>query len=465
MKAFNKVLFLFFLLTVMIPFQIMAAELDYSGGLLDFKVFKTISTLNDITGPVGNTNMTDNDGATSQLMNKNTGVVFELDEIKDIGSYRLLANAHPRIGFYDDKNVRIGEYVDSTPINGVDVVVNRDNVKYIKLFVNSANPPVTVIEFNVYEKPLPLPDIPTGLTAHSDIGQINLSWNAVTGADSYNIYRDLVMIGNVTVPSYLDEDVANGIVYEYSVSAVNGNGESNRSVVVSAKPMEPPPPNVPTGLKVIPGEEKAALSWDAVTNANSYNIYKNSVFIKNTVSTSYIDSDVVNGIEYTYSITAKNDYGESGHSVSVKVVPGVVLELPSVVQDIVITSLNGGLHVSWRKNSLSEQVQGYNVYLNGVKHNADLIAQNGYYILGLDNGVEYEVQLSAVNEIGESGLSFAYISEPSTASMPVIAMDYSLGDISTGVGNWFGSLWLILAFSIAIPVSFIVGRNVKDLFA
>jgi len=66
---------------------------------------------------------------------------------------------------------------------------------------------------------------PTGLTATAmSPTQVNLSWNAVTNATSYWIYRTLN--GKELVPaiiqdtSYIDKSVATNTTYLYAVAAV-----------------------------------------------------------------------------------------------------------------------------------------------------------------------------------------------------------------------------------------------------
>lgn len=51
-----------------------------------------------------------------------------------------------------------------------------------------------------------------------------------------------------------------------------------------------------------------------------------------------------------------------------------------------------------------------------------------------------------------------------TPTIPPVTLTYSLADVATAVGNWFGSFWLILAFAIAIPLAFSIGHRVKGLF-
>jgi endo-1,4-beta-xylanase len=83
---------------------------------------------------------------------------------------------------------------------------------------------------------------PTGLTATSGNAQVQLNWNAVAGATSYNVKRATVsggpytLAGTSTTPSFLNTGLTNGTTYFFVVSAVNGNGESPNSNQASATP-------------------------------------------------------------------------------------------------------------------------------------------------------------------------------------------------------------------------------------
>jgi subtilase family serine protease len=87
-----------------------------------------------------------------------------------------------------------------------------------------------------------VPATPTGLTATASNGQVVLTWNAVSGAVTYNVKRSTVSggpystIASPTATSYTDTSVSNNTPYFYVVSAVNGSGESNSSAQVTATP-------------------------------------------------------------------------------------------------------------------------------------------------------------------------------------------------------------------------------------
>src|SRR5207244_2708067 len=86
------------------------------------------------------------------------------------------------------------------------------------------------------------PPAPTGLTASAGNAQVQLSWNASTGATSYNVKRATVsggpytLAGTTTTTSFLNTGLTNGTTFFFVVSAVNANGESANSNQVSATP-------------------------------------------------------------------------------------------------------------------------------------------------------------------------------------------------------------------------------------
>jgi hypothetical protein len=49
-------------------------------------------------------------------------------------------------------------------------------------------------------------------------------------------------------------------------------------------------------------------------------------------------------------------------------------------------------------------------------------------------------------------------------TIPAVTLTFSLADVATAIGNWFSSYWLITAFAVAIPMSFMIARNIKHLF-
>ena len=84
--------------------------------------------------------------------------------------------------------------------------------------------------------PLPyIPNIPTVTSVASNYTSVTLTWNFITGATNYNVYRSQIdgtayaLIGQTSTNSYTDTTANSGAVYYYVVTASNAGGESGYS--------------------------------------------------------------------------------------------------------------------------------------------------------------------------------------------------------------------------------------------
>jgi alpha-L-fucosidase len=89
-----------------------------------------------------------------------------------------------------------------------------------------------------------LPATPNGLATTIGDGSVGLSWNAVTNALTYNVYRSLasgsqgsVVATNIAALNFNDSGLSNGTTYYYTVSGVNVVGEGLPSTQIGATPL------------------------------------------------------------------------------------------------------------------------------------------------------------------------------------------------------------------------------------
>ena len=115
------------------------------------------------------------------------------------------------------------------------------------------------------------------LTAALAIGQVDLSWSEMTGADSYHLVmwtegqEEWLRIGDplpANTASFTHSGLSAGKTYYYRVSAVIDGAESAWSNSISAVPGAPAAP----GLIATTASGQIELNWSEVTGAEAYHI-------------------------------------------------------------------------------------------------------------------------------------------------------------------------------------------------
>ncbi|EEK47347.1 hypothetical protein bcere0002_56680 [Bacillus cereus ATCC 10876] len=111
------------------------------------------------------------------------------------------------------------------------------------------------------------------------------------------------------------------------------------------------------------------------------------------------------------------------------------------------------------------KIKGYHIVVDGKQVNDSLVTTRSYAVKGLKNGQTHNVQIKAVSFWNvESDLSDSIPGIPQVQVIPDIAFNFGLSDLIESIKNWFSGIWPIVAFSIAIPLAFIVAFNTKKLF-
>ncbi len=77
------------------------------------------------------------------------------------------------------------------------------------------------------------PPVPTGLAGSATDAGVVLTWNAVSGAIRYVIFRNGTEIDTSTGRTYTDEDVDPATTYRYSVASTNAAGDSDETAEIT----------------------------------------------------------------------------------------------------------------------------------------------------------------------------------------------------------------------------------------
>ena len=272
--------------------------------------------------------------------------------------------------------------------------------------------PVSATDFDP-NAPLP-PAAPTVTMTYSDSGKPKLTWNAVSGATSYRVFRSesrgtgYSLLGTTTATSYTNTGAAVGKTYYYRVKAVNSVGTSGYSNIVSgkAKTAAPAAPSVTAGNS---STGKPQLTWKAVSGAVKYEVYRSTrqnsgySLLGTTTSTSYVNTGASTGTTYYYRVKAVNRDGmASGYS---NIVSGKAT-LPA-------PALNIGLSVSSGKPMLAwDAVPGatsYRIYRSTSRGTGySLLAtttSTSYVNTSAAKGTTYYYRVKACNAAGLSPYS------------------------------------------------------------
>ncbi|WP_397376702.1 pectinesterase family protein [Paenibacillus sp. p3-SID867] len=177
-------------------------------------------------------------------------------------------------------------------------------------------------------RPLAPLESPADVKASAGDASAVISWNASHDASSYQIKRSTVHGGPYKVIAdqvkdirYEDSGLENGTAYYYVVSAHNGIASSMNTEAVRVMPFPANTTPPPGDLRLNPAKDHVKLSWSGVEGAASYQIRRSesrseagSVIASDWRQPGFIDTDVVTGKTYYYSVQSVNENGPGAGS-------------------------------------------------------------------------------------------------------------------------------------------------------
>ena len=252
------------------------------------------------------------------------------------------------------------------------------------------------------------PSAPVVKIGHSAAsGKPMLTWNAVSGAASYKVYRatsqngTYSLLGTVTTTSYTNTGAKAGTTYYYKVKAVNSAGESAYSNVVSGRATVT---TLTMGHSSTSG--KPQLTWKAVSGAASYKVYrataKNGAYsvINTTKALTYTNVGAALGTTYYYKVEALNAAGKSmGFSA---IVEGKVAPVLAVGY----SSVSGKPQLTWKAVPGATEYQVYrSIQQNSGYTKINTTTATSYVNTGAKANTTYYYKIVAVKGTAVSDFS------------------------------------------------------------
>ncbi len=150
-------------------------------------------------------------------------------------------------------------------------------------------------------------------------GGVSVSWAAVKGAGSYNVYRrasgesSWTFLGNVNSTAYIDYKVIANKYYKYTVRAVSGTTLSYFNDGALTKYMK-----APGVYDYASTTRNVTVKWNAITGATGYRVYRRGAgegwkLLATVSGTSYTDSNVTKNAYYRYTIRSVSGSYMSGY--------------------------------------------------------------------------------------------------------------------------------------------------------
>ena len=178
------------------------------------------------------------------------------------------------------------------------------------------------------------PAEPTGFTAVSGDGVVQLSWDANGEADleHYELFRDGVLVATLSDTAYDDTGLTNGITYTYELVAVDDDGNASTAASCLGEPTTDAPPAAPTDVRATAGDGQAVLRWTAVPEPDvvEYRVLDENGDQVATVAAPAVSARVTglaNGTSYTVTVVAV----DAGGNVSVPSDAVAVVPVPAAV--------------------------------------------------------------------------------------------------------------------------------------
>lgn len=319
--------------------------------------------------------LTWNKATTSHPTDQLTGILIQSNST---GSFQNVTTVDELVTSYIDNGLTTGIVYSyrlkafSAVSNGafgtsVNATVSLNATQSESDFVSIAD------ETTLISPPFPI----TTLTGNTVTDTCQLSWstppNGGSAITSYNIYRSVdggfyVFLASKVTTSHIDTGLANNVLYEYNVTALNAFGESESSNIVDCMPITTGVPSAPTTLEAT--EESngdVTLTWlePATGDPTGYRIERKiapasfSTLVNDTGSPSltYLDTTTNPSTEYTYRVAGWNSFGLGVYSneevITTASAPNAPILTAQQVGDVIT--------VNWTQPASDNPINGYKI--------------------------------------------------------------------------------------------------------
>jgi len=184
-------------------------------------------------------------------------------------------------------------------------------------------------------------------------------------------------------------------------------------------------PSAPAEVTAAAGNAQVVLSWAASSNATGYYVNRSTTNggpytqITAQSASTFTDTDLTNGIQYFYVVSAYNSTGQSANSAQVSATPS--LASPAAPTGLSAAAGNTQVVLTWNVNTGATSYHVKRSTVSGGETQIAAPTSASYTDTGLTNGDKYFYVVSAMNSGGESANSTEVSAIPTAPAAPPAA--------------------------------------------
>jgi chitinase len=257
-----------------------------------------------------------------------------------------------------------------------------------------------------------VPGTPGGLSASgATASSVNLSWNAVSGATGYAVYRSGTKVQSVSGTSATVTGLSANTTYQFQVSATNSAGESGKSAAVSVT--TPSGGTTPPGGGTNPSVPKHALTgyWQDFNNGAAVQKLRDVPSQYDIIAVSFADATSTPG-QLGFTLDPAVGYSSAADfkaDIAAKKAAGKSVILSVGGQNGTV-SVNSASSAAEFANSAYALMQQYG--FNGID-------------IDLENGVNSTYMAQALHQLAaKAGSGFVLTMAPQTLDMQSTGTEY-----------------------------------------
>lgn len=225
---------------------------------------------------------------------------------------------------------------------------------------------------------------------------IKLTWNAVSGADGYDVEETVggvatVVATNIQSPGLTRQSLNAYTTYSYRIRSVNSGGTSSWSIPISMTTFV----GIPQDVDCLGNGTSINFSWSAVNGAQKYDVEVDGEYVTTVSTTSYQLKGLLPQTLHTYRIRAKNFQGEGEWS-AIDLAGTGFAKTPAAP---VVTSkrTNNTIILNWNENVEAECYEVVEVIGGILGQPVDNGLLTTYEVKGLLSGSTHTYRVRAKN--------------------------------------------------------------------